>query len=363
MADALTVDIEKRFSSGARIGATLATSLVPGGILVLFGPSGSGKTTLIRSVAGLERPDRGVIRFGRDTWFDAGRRAFVAPQRRRVGLVFQDAALLPHLTVRRNVDYGTQHAGSTAHATLGSARLLERLGLTDLAERSARQLSGGEAQRVALARALAPAPRLLLLDEPFAALDVPARTALRQMLRALIEELRVPAILVTHDRSDAMALGDQMAVLAEGAVRQIGPVLDVFRRPADLIVARAVGVDSVVPARVERLDQGLVELGVGETTLRAVGEVESHREVFACIRAEDVTIERGQGARASARNHLPATVIRVESDGPLDRVALDCGFPLTALITRSAREELDLSSGEVVTAVVKATAIHLVPRV
>ena len=363
MADALIVDIHKRFPSGVAIAADLRLSLRPGGIAVLFGPSGSGKTTLVRCIAGLDRPDGGSIRFGSESWFDETASVFVEPQRRRVGYVFQDAALFPHRTVRGNIAYGLdrQTAGER------SARTTELLGLLDLgplADRYPRQLSGGEAQRVALARALAPSPRLLLLDEPFAALDAPSRGRLRRLLRGTIEQLGIASLLVTHDRTEAIALGDQMAVLAEGRIRQVGPVLDVFRRPADLVVAQSVGVESVLPARVERTTNGLVELRVGQAMLRAVdADLDAQaRDVFACIRAEDVTIERAASAVASARNHLPGRIVGVESDGQLERLTLDCGFPLAALITRDAREEMGLAEGVAVVAAIKATAVHLVPR-
>jgi molybdate transport system ATP-binding protein len=361
MADALTVDIVKRYGA-VTIEARLEVALAPGGILVLFGPSGSGKTTIVRAIAGLVHPDSGSIRFGDEVWAEAGAGRHVEPQQRRVGYVFQEGALFPHLTVRGNVEYGWRARPSSA-APASVEELIDRLGLAGLAARYPRQLSGGQAQRVALGRALAAAPRLLLLDEPFASLDAPARGALRKLLRASLHERRIPAILVTHDRTEAMALGDQIAVIADGRIRQVGPVADVFRRPADLQVAESVGVDAVLPAQVERVADGLVDLRVGASVLRAVDAgVERRQEVFACIRAEDVTLERRPVDGASARNHLPGRIVSIESDGPLERVTVDCGFPLAALITRSAREELALEPGGDVTAAVKATAIHLVPR-
>jgi len=363
MGDDLIVDVEMRFPAGFVIQAALRTSIERGGVLVLFGPSGSGKTTLIRAIAGLERPARGTIACGAETWFDAARSVFLEPQRRRVGYVFQDTALFPHLTVRRNIEYGIGRLQPRVRAGRVE-EMLEMVESSDLAERHPRQLSGGQAQRVALGRALAPRPRLLLLDEPFAALDAPARVRMRRMLRSAVDRLAIPSVLVTHDRNEAIALGDQMAVLAEGRIRQVGPVLEVLRRPADLVVARSVGIESVVPAEIERVDQGLVDLRVGGTTLRAV-EVEldrDTRQVFACIRAEDVTIERSPASNASARNHLPGRITSIESDGPIERVIVDCGFPLAALITRHAREELALHEGASVVAAIKATAVHLVPK-
>src|SRR5204863_3772204 len=142
-------------------------------------------------------------------------------------------------------------------------------------------------------------------------------------------------ILVTHDRTEAIAVGDELIVIAEGGIRQAGPVLAVFRRPADLVVARTLGVESIVPASVRRIDDGMVELTVGAATLRGVdpGDVDG-RDVFACIRAEDVTLQRAASAGTSARNHLTGRIVAIDSEGPLERVAVDCGFPLVALITR-----------------------------
>jgi molybdate transport system ATP-binding protein len=310
-------------------------------------------------IAGLERPDRGRVVFDGETWFDD--RRWVEPQQRRVGYVGQQPALFPHLTVRENIEYW-RHAGRRSPAAPPVADLLAMLELDDLTSRRPGQLSGGQAQRVAVARALAPGPRLLLLDEPFSGLDLPVRVRLRGHLRALVERLQIAAILVTHDRIEAIALCDRMAVLAGGRVRQVAAVADVFSHPADLVVAESVGVESVVPARVERAGDGLVDLRVGDSHLRAAveGPVPTGAEVFACVRGEDVVLERTASATTSARNHLPGRVVRLDAEGHLERVTLDCGFPLVALVTRNAREEMGLEPGSPVVAAIKATNIHLV---
>jgi molybdate transport system ATP-binding protein len=363
MAGSLALSIERRFAGGPGVAADFTVPLDAGSIVVLFGPSGSGKTTVLRAIAGLDRPDRGVIRFGPETWLDTPSGTFVAPQARRVGCVFQDTALFPHLTVRGNVEYGVGERDRAAR----TARTSDVLALVELADKAGsfpRELSGGQGQRAALARALAPRPRLLLLDEPFTALDSPVRIRMRRLVRTLVRDLGIAAVLVTHDRNEAIALGDQMIVLAGGRVRQVGAVLEVLRRPADVEAARSVGIDAVIPAWIERRHEGLVDLRVGEAMLRAVdADLDgSPRDVVACIRAEDVTLERVVAVNVSARNHLPGRVVSVDAEGPLDRVTLDCGFPLVALVTRQAREELGLREGGEVVAAVKATAIHLVPR-
>ena len=238
------------------------------------------------------------------------------------------------------------------------------LGIEGLENRYPRALSGGEEQRVALARALAPDPRLLLLDEPFASLDAPARVRLRRELRALLQTTGTPAILVTHDRTEALALGDTVAVVIGGRVRQIGPVCDVFSRPDDAAIAASLGIEAVLPAQVAGSSGGMIHVAVGEVRLQ-VAEREPFAigaGVYACVRAEDVTLETLSSGHASTRNHLAARVISIASEGPIDRVTLDCGFALDALITRQSREELRLTPGSDVIAAIKATSIHLVPR-
>ena len=363
MADTLSVDIEQRFASGVVVAAAFDVELRGGSMVVLFGPSAAGKSTVIRAIAGLNRPDRGRLQLGDEVWFEARAGRWVDPQHRRIGYVSQDPALFPHLTVAANIAYALGQLSPSARRERTDA-LVAALALDALLMRYPRQLSGGEAQRVALARAVARTPRLLLLDEPFAALDTPTRSLLRRQLRAVIERLEIPAVLVTHDRAEAIAVGDQMVVLAEGRVRQVGRVHEVFQRPADRVVARSVGMESVIPAIVESVENGLVELRVGDARLLAVDvdAAPGRREVLACIRAEDVTLERAAPASVSARNHLPGRIVSVEPEGPLERIGVDCGFPLVALVTRSAKTEMALAEGMPIVAAVKATAIHLIAR-
>jgi molybdate transport system ATP-binding protein len=347
---ALEFDIVRRHPQGAEVRAAL--SVPAEGVTVLFGPSGSGKSTVLRCLAGLDRPQQGFIRFGGVTWSDGG--TFLPAQRRGVGMVFQDYALFPHLTARENVEFGA--ANGAAEEAVRLLRIEPLLG------RKPAQLSGGERQRVALARALATRPRLLLLDEPLAALDAPAREELRHELRGLLRAARVPALVVTHDRSEALALGDRLAVLAEGAVRQVGPVHEVFSAPADLVVARVVGTENVTPARVLDVGEGLARVQVGQATLAAVDPGGLQESCYACIRAEEVVLERTATAATSARNELWGAVVSLSPEGPLVRVVLDCGFRLVALVTRNSCRDLGLAEGVRVAALIKAPAIRLVAR-
>jgi ABC-type nitrate/sulfonate/bicarbonate transport system ATPase subunit len=210
----LTADFERRFPRGPVIQGQLRTPLDGFSVTVLFGPSGSGETTVLRCLAGLERPDPGQIRFGAETWFDTAAGVHLPPQRRGVGYLAQDYALLPHLTVAGNIGYGLVGLDATERQRRID-EMVRLFGLTGLERRYPRQVSGGQQQRVALARALARRRRLLLLDEPLSALDVPTREQLRRELRRLLAGLRVPALLVTHDRTEALALGDFVAILEE----------------------------------------------------------------------------------------------------------------------------------------------------
>ncbi len=357
----LVLDIERRFTRGPTVRAALEVPLDAAPVTVLYGPSGAGKTTVLRSLAGLDDVEAGFIRFGSETWTDAAARLLLPPQLRGVGFLFQEYALFPHLTVAENIGYALHRVPAhEREARVGELAELLRIG--DLLPRRPDRLSGGQRQRVALARALAPRPRLLLLDEPLSALDAPTRVELRTELRALLERTRVPSIVVTHDRVEALALGDRMAVLAEGSVRQVGPVHEVFSAPADLVVARVVGTENVARARLVERRDGLALVEVESARLWAVETEPLGDEGYACIRAEDVVLEPAPTAATSARNELVGTVLTATAEGPLVRVSLDCGFRLVALVTRASALRLALAPGARVAALVKAPAIRLVPR-
>jgi len=356
----LRADFTKKFPGGTVIHAAL--EILRPGVTVLFGPSGSGKTTALRCLAGLDQPDSGEISFGEEKWFAGGKNR-VAPRNRQIGFVPQDYALFPHLTVAGNIAYGLR-GRAAAQINARVSEMLNWLELDDLAARLPSALSGGQQQRVALARAVAPQPRLLLLDEPFAALDSPTRARLRAELRGRLRQLGLPAIFVTHDRLEALSLGDDLVVMDQGRILQHGPVGEVFSRPANLAVAGIVAVETVQPGRVLDLQNGLATLQVGEARLTAVAAdlPAGTAEVFVCIRAEDVILSRDAELHSSPRNRLAATVRALVSEGPLTRVELDCGFPLTAVLTRQACAELRLQAGAPVVALVKAPQIHLVSR-
>jgi molybdate transport system ATP-binding protein len=359
MAGELIAHCRKRLASGFQLDASLVVPLDESPVTVLFGPSGSGKTTLLRLLAGLDRPDAGVIALAGLAWYDSTRGIALPPQKRRAAFLFQDYALFPHLTVAENVAFAAPREAAAA--------LLQRFGLAELADRLPGALSGGQQQRVALVRALASKPALLLLDEPLSALDAATRTRTRQELRRLLVASGVRSIVVTHDHTEAIALGDWMAVMVAGRIRQAGPVQAVFRHPADAAVAECAGVENVLPAVIVSRESGLVAIAVGGVRLDAVDRGEASfgagpegAPLFACIRGEDVAVARSHADVSTVRNRLDGRVRSVTVEGPLARVELDCGFSLVAVVTAQSAVDLELKPGDSVCAVMKTTALQLV---
>ena len=271
----------------------------PGTTLALLGPSGCGKTTLLRIVAGLEVPDDGTVLVGDRTVVGPG--VFVAPEERHIGLVFQDWALFPHLSVAGNVGFGLPRAQRRGSPQVDEA--LDLVGLAGLGGRMPSTLSGGQQQRVALARAVAPRPDVLLLDEPFSNLDASLRGQVRTEIHALLVDLGVTTVFVTHDQDEAFVLGDRVAVMSQGRVVQAGPPDEVYLRPADRWVAGFVGTANLIP--------GDASGGSAATVLGPVAlDVERHGPVDVLARPEHLDLQPAARDGAS------------EADGPEGRVAL-----------------------------------------
>jgi molybdate transport system ATP-binding protein len=361
MAAEIAIEITKTFPGRAPIHAAIRYVLEQATALVLFGPSGSGKTTILRSIAGLESPERGTIRFISRTWLDTSSGLCVSPQQRQIGYMPQEYSLFPTYSVTGNIAYGLEGL-SSIDRTERVEEMIDLFQLRGLEAAKPRELSGGQQQRVALARAVAPKPLLLLLDEPLSALDAPTRVELRGDLRRLLNQLALPSIIVTHDWTEALTLGDVIAVMGEGHLLQVGPPQEVFSRPKNAEVAQIIGVETVVQGHVVEQANGLATVRVNGVMLKGLGSEAVGSQVFVCIRAEDVTLEHFGSGATSARNHLAATVHTITSMGALAKVTVDCGFPLTALVTRSALSELGFAVGTSVKAAFKAGSVHLVPR-
>jgi iron(III) transport system ATP-binding protein len=269
--DAVTVRYARRAGPGTAAGAgagaavdAASLGLAQGQIGALLGPSGCGKTSLLRAVAGLERLAGGRVAIDGQVLADAATGLHLAPESRRVGMVFQDYALFPHLSVAENIAFGIAGLDRAARQQR-VARMLELVGLAHAGRRLPHELSGGQQQRVALARALAPAPRLLLLDEPFSSLDVDLRERLAHEIRAILKDSGTTALLVTHDQLEAFAVGDVIGVMNQGRLEQWDDPYTLYHRPATRFVAGFVGHGVFAPAQIVQCDHGLcVHTPVGE---------------------------------------------------------------------------------------------------
>jgi molybdate transport system ATP-binding protein len=336
--DALTADLRVPLRA-----FDVELTLEVAGTVALVGPSGAGKSTVLRAVAGLVRPADGRVALGADVWFDE--RTWVRPEERPVGMTFQHYALFPHLTVRQNVGFG-------AHGEV--EELLDRFGLAHLAGARPGSLSGGEQQRVALVRALARRPRLLLLDEPLAALDAHTRTTVRAELRDVLRTSGLPTLLVTHDFEDAASLADLVGVVVDGRLRQLASPSDLVARPADAFVGSLTG------ANLLRGFAGPSAAGLTELRLDRGGIIYSTDVLegtgAAVVYPWDVTLAR-TAPDDSALNHVAAEVDSVSRIG--NRVRVSVG-PLTAEVTVESAERLAVREGERLVATWKATATRLV---
>ena len=358
----LDVDIAFRYpGGGAAVECAWQDPIGEPRVTVFLGSSGSGKTTILRCLAGLERPYRGHVRFGDRTWFDAVHRIHLPPDQRDLGVLFQDYALFPHMTVQKNVAFGGRGLPRGA-AAQRVAELLDGFGLRGLERRLPRQLSGGQQQRVALARAVFRRPKLLLLDEPLSALDRATGDEVREELRALIRTLAIPVYIVSHDRVDALTLADQTVLIDEGRIIQAGSTKEVFDAPKTQAAARLVGIDTILLGRIASVDNGLARVMVGTQEVRAAAPAEAGHEAVLCIRAEDVTIALHDTDDLSTINRWRAVVRTETAEGPFVRIGLDCGFRLSALVTRDAWKRLALAPGGTAWAMVKATTIQALPR-
>jgi molybdate transport system ATP-binding protein len=358
-------------SDSARIEATLQGSVgrfalrvdfdVPGrGVTALFGPSGSGKTTCLRALAGLERL-RGRIRVGDETWQDDDRGIFVATHRRAIGYVFQDPSLFPHLTVQGNLDYGRRRRAASASDDLRS--VVDLLAIGHLLERRPDRLSGGERQRVAIGRALLARPKLLMMDEPMAALDAARRAEILPYLERIRDDSAIPVIYVSHAVDEVSRLADHLVLLDGGRVRASGPTSETLAR-LDLPVAVLDDAGVVVHARVGSHDEvdDLTRLDLGGASLW-IGRVDRAAGARARVRilARDVSLAREPPGPTSVLNVLACRVQELRDDGPggvTVRLSVEGpNVPLLSRITRRSRAALGLRAGLPVHALVKSVAL------
>jgi molybdopterin-binding protein len=340
---------------------TDVTFAVPqGGYGVVIGPAGSGKTTLLETIAGTIRPTSGRIRLGGEEMTHA------APEKRRLGIVYQHAYLFPHLSVRKNIEYGAESPSEATHVA-------ERFGIHSLADRTVDSLSGGERQLVAIARTLARRPEVLLLDEPFSALDPRTRGVARRLLRTIYYERRFTVLQVTHDFSEAGLLGDVAIMLDRGRVVQQGDPEQVFRKPASPYIADFLGAENVfagmakpirreAPDWIEAAENEVIQTAVafttGTLTFYALGDGVTG-PTHAVIRAEEISLSV-EPSMSSVQNQFRGKIVEIVPAGALTRVTVDAsGTPIVAAVTPRSMRELRLWVGVEVVVGFKATAVHL----
>jgi tungstate transport system ATP-binding protein len=327
-----------------------------GDVLALIGPNGAGKSTLLRVMGMLQRPDNGTILF-------RGQRALNGNSlelRRRIATVFQEPLLL-NATVQQNAALGLKLRG------LGRVEIdrrlgpwLQKLSIAHLAARSARTLSGGEAQRTSLARALVLEPELLLLDEPFSALDPASREALLRDFQGIVKETGITTVFVTHDRDEAFALGNRVGVLNQGQLLQLGSRENVFLHPDTESVAEIVGMENRLAGMVETSDGDYVTIKINDARIHAKARFHPGTKVVGCIRPEQVSLSLAPCQRDDL-NRLTGKVIALSPGMIHHRISLDCrGFNLIALVDRKEAFGLNLTEGDEVAVVFSPTAVHVI---
>lgn len=342
----MSLSVEGARLSMGSLRLDMSFELEDGEVVALLGPNGAGKTTLLRAIAGLLALAGGRVVLDGRVLEEAGSRVYVPTEARSIGFVFQDYLLFPHMSVADNVAFGVR---SRAVAL----EWLERLGLSRYADARPGTLSGGERQRVALARALAPGPRVLLLDEPLAALDVSTRAGVRRDLKAHLAAFRGVRLLVTHDPLEAVMLADRLIVMEEGSQVQSGTPVEVTERPRSRYVADLVGVNLVRG----RASGGVVDVGGGASVAAAGAD---SGDVFAVVHPRAVSLHRAR-PEGSPRNVWEGHAIGIEMLGDRARVRIEGRVPMVAEVTPGALAELGLVEGSPVWVSFKATDVAVYP--
>jgi len=330
----------------------------------LFGPSGSGKTTLLHCIAGLAKPDRGRMVLNGEVLFDSTARRFIPPHRRRIGLVFQDAQLFPHLSVRNNLLYGFRRRPPSERrfALDGIVELLE---IGHLLERPTRQLSGGEKQRVALGRALLFSPQLLLFDEPLAALDEKLKRQILPFLRRIRDEVKIPMLYVSHSLDEILYLTPTVTVVHQGRIQGHGHYLDVLAGNGRLELPETLDLHNVWPARIlkNQPEHGisLATLGNGRIIL-PLAPVPEGQTITIAVRATQIALARARIGAITIQNQLAGRIVRFISRQHGTLVEIDAGVPILAEVSGKAVEDLGLQPGDSIYCLIKAQAFEYPDR-
>lgn len=350
----INISVTKRFPA-----FELSTAFSTGtGVTALFGRSGCGKTTLVNLIAGLERPDAGSIEINGETFFNSERGINLPPEKRRLGYVFQEARLFPHMSVVRNLKYGMRRSGDSRHRLY---QVVEMLDIGHLLDRRPGHLSGGEKQRVAIGRALLADPRILLMDEPLASLDNARKADILPFIERLRDEMDIPIIYVSHAMPEVMRLADTVVLMDHGRSIAIGSVEELTSRLDLQPLTGRYEAGAVISAEIQdhELDSGLTRLGfAGGSLLVPQLEGEPGDMLKIRIRARDVILSRDRPAEISTLNILEGVVREIgENDGPHVEVLLDVGAPVWARITRLSQNRLNVRPGERFHVLIKSVAI------
>jgi molybdate/tungstate transport system ATP-binding protein len=321
-----------------------------GEYFVVLGPTGAGKTLLLEMIAGFHSPDEGEIWIGEENLTDS------PPEEKNIGFIYQDYSLFPHLNVKGNIEFGLKLKNIPKDEIEEKTnKIMEFLGISHLSHRYPNTLSGGEQQKVAIARALVINPKVLLLDEPLSALDPRTQDKLRDELKNLNEKLGLTMIHVTHNRIEAVALGDRIGVLMDGKLQQVGTPQQIFNKPSNEEIASFVGIDNVFEGR-SRIENGIAKVDLGELEIEAITSKEG--KVKICVRPEEITILR-KGIKSSARNLFEGKIVRISERYPLMKLTIDAGKEFQALITKKSFLELNLKVGSQVYISFKASSVHV----
>ena len=333
-------------------------NVTAGKILVLIGPNGAGKSSLLLTLAGLLKFQKGRLNY-QGISIKSGKDRLML--RRNCSVVFQESLLLDE-TVYKNVALGLKLRGKNNNIKADVEEALYYFGVNNLAQRSARNLSGGEAKRVSLARAFALKPQLILLDEPFSSLDPPTNEGIIDDLQRILEKTKITAVIASHNREETLRLAHDVAVMNNGKIIQIGTAAEVFNKPVNEDVADFVGAETILEGIVKSNHDGIMMITVKDKTIEATGNYAGGEKVYCCLRPENIMISREIQNKYSARNFFPAKVKKVHNQGIFNKLILDCGFPLVAYITKNSCEDLSLQEDDSVVASFKATAVHVIRR-
>jgi molybdate transport system ATP-binding protein len=364
--NALSAQIKKRLTGAGRDFTLEVDFALSPGVTILFGASGAGKTTVLDCTAGLTRPDSGYIACANENWFDDRLQVNIPVCARKIGYVFQDLALFPHLSVKANVQYGISRLDACERGARTDA-ILESFRIAHLRRRKPGEISGGERQRVALARALVMDPRLLLLDEPLAGLDAPTKSKIVDDLRAWNSAHRIPVLYVTHDREEVFALGERVLALENGRIIAQGTPHEVMTAPRQELVAQLAGFENIFDATViaTHEDRGTMTCRLGDSDVELetpMVRAEIGTTLRIGVRAGDILLATIRPQGLSARNLIPGTLTSLEQRDLRVIARVNCRVEMEVHLTLAARDSLALKRGAEIWLVLKTHSCHLMAK-